>query len=86
MSRPSLRVVSYVRDLSIQTPDKFSQFDLLTRRAKQEGAEAILIASPRVLGDNYQELITNMEKLAAADLAIVIVPPRDLERRSAQRN
>ena len=40
-------------------------------------------ANPRV---HFEELIENMGKLATAELAIVIVPPAQLEKGAAQRN
>jgi hypothetical protein len=43
-------------------------------------ADGVLVSSPQVLGDTYEELTANFEKLAAADLALLIVPRKDRER------
>jgi hypothetical protein len=32
-----------------------------------------MVASPQVLGDTYAELVTNLEKVAAVSIALVIV-------------
>jgi hypothetical protein len=75
MPSPKLRVVSYARDLSLTT-DKFAQFRVLLRDARKDGADAVAVASPQVLGDSYDELVANLNNLAAANLLLVIVPPR----------
>jgi hypothetical protein len=75
MATSNLRVISYVRDLSIKT-NKFSQFDEMIRNAWKEQADAVAIASPQVLGDTYDELIRNLNLLAEKNLLLAIVPPK----------
>jgi hypothetical protein len=65
-------MVSYVRDRSIQT-DKFSEFDRMIRESRGI-ADAIAVAAPEVLGDTYEELVTNVGKLANAELMLIVVP------------
>ena len=67
------KAATYVRDLSL-TADKFLEFDRLCREARDLGIETLIVATPQVLGDNYAELVTNLEKLAAAGLLLAIVP------------
>jgi hypothetical protein len=71
--KKSLRVVTYVRDMLIQT-NKFAEFDSMIRQA-MGNVDAVLVTSPEALGDNYEVLVTNLNELAAADLMIVFVPP-----------
>ncbi len=37
--------------------------------------DAVLVISPHVLGDTYDEVMGNPNKLADAKFALVIVPP-----------
>lgn len=76
MAEPSkFRFVSYTRDMSVQK-DKFKQLNRLVNGARQTGdVDAVVVASPEVLGDTYEELVDNLNKLAGAELALVIVPP-----------
>jgi anaerobic glycerol-3-phosphate dehydrogenase len=80
---PLKNVVSYVRDMTVAS-DKFAAFDRLCREARPSGAEAVLVTGPEVLGDDYAELVANLNKLADADLPLVIVPT--LMREGVRRN
>ena len=71
---PKLRAVSYARDFSV-TSDKFVKFDQMVQNAWKDQAEAVIVASPQVLGDSYDELLVNLNKLALANLLLAIVPP-----------
>ncbi len=80
------RFVSYARDMKVMT-DKFRQFDQLIGIARDKGEfDAVVVASPQVLGDTYDELVENLNKLANAELAVVIVPPSDRAKTIASRN
>ena len=80
------RFVSYARDMKVQT-DKFKQLDRLVTEATAKGeVDAVIVASPQVLGDTYDELVANLNKLAAAELAVAIVPPSDRAKTIASRN
>jgi hypothetical protein len=85
MPRPDLRLLSYARDLTV-TENKFVEFDRLVRERWKYQADGVLVSSPQVLGDTYEELTANLEKLAAADLALLIVPRKDREQGMAARN
>ena len=54
--------------------EKYSGLDKLCRDAKSQGLDLIVIHHPQVLGDNYEELIENLEKIAQGGLAVRIVP------------
>lgn len=80
------RFASYARDMTLQM-DKFKQLDRLVSKAKTKGdVDAVVVASPQVLGDTYDELVANLNKLADAELAVVVVPPADRARTAARRN
>jgi hypothetical protein len=72
---PKLRAVSYARDFSV-TSDKFVKFDQMVQNAWKDQAEAVIVASPQVLGDTYDELLVNLNKLGQAKLLLAIVPPQ----------
>lgn len=73
------RIVAYVRDFNLKT-NKFDQLDALIKQASSMGVAGVLIQSPQVLGDTYDELIANMNAISAANLAIVVVPPDQRDR------
>jgi hypothetical protein len=74
MAIQNLRLVSYVRDLSLKT-DKFVELDNLIRNAWKDRADAVAVMSPEILGDTYEELTANLKKLADARLLLAIIPP-----------
>jgi hypothetical protein len=43
--------------------------------AKAQGADVIMIHRPEVLGDTYAELIESLNRIAAAELRLMILPP-----------
>jgi len=57
--------------------EKYSVLDRLCREAKEKGVGSILIHHPGVLGDNFEELVQNLNKLAKAGLSLRIVPPAE---------
>jgi Mrp family chromosome partitioning ATPase len=59
---------------------KFANFDRLLAKSRGEEIDCMIVNSPHVLGDTYAELVTNLNKIAAAGLALRIVPP---EKRAA---
>ena len=57
---------------------KFASLYKLIQDAKSGGGvDVVLIHHPEVLGDNYDELIVNLNLLADAKLALHIVPMKD---------
>ena len=70
--KSELRVVSYVRDLNIRK-DKFTEFDRMIRDSMGK-ADAIAVSAPEVLGDTFEELVTNLRKLANAEFMLIVVP------------
>ncbi|MHB1158616.1 MAG: hypothetical protein ACYC26_17475 [Phycisphaerales bacterium] len=56
--------------------EKFAEFIRMCEDAKRKGATAVLVASPHVLGDNYEELIESLQRLADAKLLLRIAPPK----------
>lgn len=74
MAKKITRAVVYTRDPKV-TADKFAGLQTLVREAKQSNMAALMVQSPQTLGDTYEELIANLDLLAAADLALMIVPP-----------
>jgi hypothetical protein len=58
---------------------KFAGLLAAIAEAKSKGAECLVVALPEALGDDYGELIESLNRIAAADLALHIVPP---ERRT----
>ena len=53
---------------------KFADFDKMVAEAKHTGAQAVLVPSLQMLGDNYEELIRNLTKLQEAGLPLFILP------------
>jgi len=65
-------------------PTKFAELDRMLAESKRTGIKVVVVAAPQVLGDTYEELIINLDKLAAHDLQLAIVSPT--ERQGASRN
>jgi len=51
---------------------KFADFIKLCTQAKADGNEGVLIAQPWVLGDNYDEVMESLSRLANAGLTLHI--------------
>ncbi len=67
--------------------DKFEEFERLISNVKDKrDVHAVVVESPQVLGDTYEELVANLNKLAGAELAVVFVPPSDRAKAAARRN
>ena len=62
--------------------EKFKSFNLLLANAAAEEIEVVAIAYPNVLGDNYEELIENLARIADAGLELAIAgrTPGDLSK------
>lgn len=52
--------------------EKFKDFNRLLREAD---TDVVVIHHPQVLGDNYEEIVENLNRLSAANLTLSIVPP-----------
>ena len=61
---------------------KFENFNRVLDEQKRLNADVLLIHHPEVLGDNYAELVTNLNKLAEAGLSLKILPPSERGVRS----
>lgn len=54
---------------------KYASFIRMIDQAKQGDFQVVVIASPVVIGDDYDEIITNLGLLATARLALSVVAP-----------
>ncbi len=54
---------------------KFQSFIQMCSKAKASGVDTVVIHHPEVLGDNYTEIVESLNRLAAADLSLKILPP-----------
>lgn len=57
--------------------EKYASLYDLVEKAREKKIDTVVIHHPGVLGDNYAELVANLDMLAEAKLAITIVPPAD---------
>ncbi len=60
--------------------EKFRDFDKLIAESKAKDVNVVVVFAPLVLGDNYEEIMTNLDKLAAAELLLQVVPPKSREK------
>jgi hypothetical protein len=61
------------------TNRKFADFIHLCQEAKKSGLQQVLVAHPSVIGDNYDEVVESLSRLAVAGLGLAIAgdePPR----------
>jgi dihydrodipicolinate synthase/N-acetylneuraminate lyase len=54
---------------------KFAEFIRMCEDAKKSGAQTVLVAHPSVIGDNYEEIIESLSRLAKAGLSLSIAEP-----------
>lgn len=56
---------------------KFTNFIRLCAEAKTKGTDSVVVAFPWVLGDNYDEVIESLSRLADAGLNLNIAARKD---------
>jgi dihydrodipicolinate synthase/N-acetylneuraminate lyase len=64
---------------------KFADFIRLCRESKVAGVKVVVVAAPSVIGDNYDEIIESLSRLAEAGLGLQIADPEP-PRRDVSRN
>jgi hypothetical protein len=73
-------VASYVRDLeatrNLPFDDKFSGLLRLCDEAKHGTFRVIVAVRPEILGDDYEELVSNLLRCAQAGLMIAFAEPQ----------
>jgi hypothetical protein len=72
MSKTGLRVFTYFRNLDTLL-DKFVAFDFLVAQMTGK-ADCMAITSPHALGDTHAEITMNLDKLAEAEILLLVVP------------
>lgn len=55
---------------------KFAGLIRLIAETKGTNVGSVIVASPTVLGDNYEELVESLRRISVAELQLIIVPPR----------
>ena len=63
-----------VRDKS-HYEEKFRNFIRMCEEAKESGVKVVLVHHPNVLGDNYEEIVESLSRLAQAELHLAITSP-----------
>ena len=77
MQLKEAKVVTYARELNTPADIAYEKkFDELIRLCKEapSQADAVVMASPQVLGDSYDEVMESLRRIANVGLAIIIVP------------
>lgn len=71
-----MKAAAYYRDLDatrlLPYGEKFSGLLRMWEEAKKGEFEIVIVAKPEILGDNYEELITNLRRCAQAGLLVAI--------------
>jgi hypothetical protein len=62
--------------------EKFAQFFEMVAEADEKNFDRVIVHNPEVLGDNYAEVIANLDVLATANLELAIVPPDERGKKS----
>jgi hypothetical protein len=57
---------------SMYDEEKFAGFNKLLADSKATGVEMVLVAEPWVLGDDYDEIIENLSRIADSGLSLAI--------------
>ena len=61
---------------------KFASFTRICTAAKFRGSDNILITHPQMLGDNYDEVIESLSRLADAELRLQIMARKEPGQRN----
>ena len=56
---------------------KFRNFARLLEAAKRDKHDVVVVSHPQVVGDTYEELVENLNRLSDAKLQLCIVPRRE---------
>lgn len=74
--RGDMRAAAYSRDLAagrlLPFDEKFSGLLRMCEQAKKGEFEILIVAGPETLGDDYEELLGNLRRLAEAGLLVAI--------------
>jgi len=54
--------------------EKFKGFNKLLAESKKKRVKKVIIHHPEVLGDDYDEIVENLNRLSDAELELCIVP------------
>jgi hypothetical protein len=69
-----MKAAGYARDLDatrdLPYGEKFADFFRLCDQGKQGDFQIVLVAFPEILGDNYEELVSNLWRCAKAGLLV----------------
>jgi hypothetical protein len=76
MPKNITRMVQYARDPASNPDPGFARLRALIADARSRNMAAVMTLSPAALGDTLEELCRNLDLIADADLAVILVPPR----------
>jgi DNA repair photolyase len=69
-----MKGAAYYRDMDatrlLPYKDKFTGLLRLCAKAKKNGWQVLIVASPEILGDDYEELVTNLRQAAKAGMMV----------------
>ncbi|MDD5708272.1 MAG: hypothetical protein PHR35_20330 [Kiritimatiellae bacterium] len=54
---------------------KFADFIAMCAKAKTDGVSDVVVDAPCVIGDNYEEVMESLSRLASANLALKVAAP-----------
>jgi hypothetical protein len=76
-----MKAAAYYRDLDatrdLPYDEKFSGLLAMWEEAKKGEFEIVVVASPEIMGDNYEELVTNLRRCAQAGLLVAIAEKKE---------
>lgn len=58
--------------VSAEHEQKFAQFNVMLAEAKAKKLDAVIVYRPQVLGDNYGELVENLNRLSDVEMKLYI--------------
>ena len=79
--RQNMKAAEYTRDLDaiagLPYEEKFAGFLRLCEESGKGTYQIVVVAFPAVLGDDYEELISNLAEAAKAGLLVAFAGPGD---------
>lgn len=77
-----MKGAAYYRDVAatrlLPYEEKFAEFLRICATAKKNGLQVLIVAGPEILGDGYDELVTNLRRCAQVHVMVAFAENPEL--------
>jgi hypothetical protein len=82
MNKEKLIGAAYFRDIDatrrLPYEDKFAGFLKICAQAERRGFQVLIVASPEILGDDYEELVANLRRCSSVGMMVAVAEGPEL--------